>query len=505
MATIGKVKAVFTASTAGLVEPVDRSTAALARMERAISGVATAGRIVAAIEVGRVFTSIASTAVGAVRSLIGIGQAAAQSIDDVSKLSRKLGLTYAELAALSHAGNLAGVSMELIGKAAVKADVAFVRAAQGSTTAQEALAGLRLTVGGLQGMTAADRFLAISKAISNIPTPAERSAAAVKLFGKAGAELTPLFEEGAGAIQAAYLEAQKFGMALSNEQGVAVENMNDAWDRVRASIGGIVAQVTARLAPAVQGIADTFTNFVGRIGGANIGQVIGDGILRGARGLAIVADDMIAQFQSFFGDFSNTFSAMQTVLDGAYRLTGLVQALVSAIATVFSAIPGIFSSAAKSFTQMLGITPQWLRDYQSALTGNFFFTAGGVSSGFGMMTGGIGTGDQANATGGKLTAALDRFTAQASAMATGPSRATATTVAETPSVMAAQMASGPSSTALRGVLSNTSEGISEMLRMIRGTRDDLAQQQLEATQQVAFNTDPRNSAREQQVALEIAW
>lgn len=505
MATIGKVKAVFTASTAGLVEPVDRSTASLARMERALAGVASAGKLVAAIEVGRVFTSVASMATGAVRSIVAFGQNAAQGIDDVSKMSRKLGLTYAELAALAHAGNLAGVSMELIGKAAVKADLAFVRAAQGSVVAQDALAGLKLTVAGMQGMTAADRFLAIAQAIANIPTPAERSAAAVKLFGKAGAELTPLFEEGAGAIQAAYLEAQKFGMALSNEQGAAVENMNDAWDRVKASISGIVNQVVARLAPAVQGVADTFTNFVGRIGGANIGETIGNGILQGARGLAIVADDLATRFQAFFADAKNSFGGMRTVVDGAYRAAGAVQTLVSGIATIFSAIPGFFSTAAKAATEMLGVTPQWLRDYQAYLTGNLAFTAGATASGFNMATNGIGQNTEAVA-GGRITAALDKFIAQSQAMATGPSRAVATNVQvapveQTPMAQAATL----SSASLKGVLSNTVEGITEMLRLQRGSQDDIARQQLEATQQVAWNTDPRNAAREQQVALEIGW
>ena len=505
MATIGKVKAVFTASTAGLVEPVDKSTASLARMERALAGVASAGRIVAAIEVGRVFTSVAGMATGAVRSLVAFGQNAAQSIDDVSKMSRKLGLTYAELATLAHFGNLAGVSMELIGKAAVKADVAFVRAAQGSVVAQDALAGLKLTVAGLQGMTAADRFLAIGQAIANIPTPAERSAAAVKLFGKAGAELTPLFEEGAGAIQAAFFEAQRFGMALSDEQGAAVENMNDAWDRVKASIGGIVNQVVARLAPAVQGIADTFTNFVGRIGGANIGAAIGDGILTGARGLAIVADDLAGRFQNFFADAQKSFGGMQTVVDGAYRVTGAVQTLIGGIATIFSAIPGFFSTAAKAATEMLGVTPQWLRDYQASLTGNLVYTAGATVSGFNMAAGGIGGAGEA-AAGGKITAALDRFIAESRAMATGPSTAAVTNVQtlppeQTPMAQAATL----SSSALKGVLSNTVEGITEMLRLQRGTQDDIARQQLEATQQVAWNTDPRNAAREQQVALEIGW
>lgn len=505
MSTIGKVKAVFSASTGGLVEPVDRSTAALARMDRALASVAATGKIVAAIEVGRVFTSLVSGAVGAARSLIGIGQGAAETIDQTSKLSRRLGLTYAELSGLAHAGDLAGVSMELIGKAATKADVAFVRAAQGSVIAKEAFSGLGLEIAGLQGMSAGDRFIAIAQRIADLPTAAERSAAAIRLFGKAGADLVPLFEAGGGAIREAYGEAFKFGAALSDAQGVAVENMNDAWSRVRASISGIVGQVVVRMAPAVQGIADTFTDLVGRIGGANIGTAIGDGILAGARSLAVVADGLAGRLGALFSDFGSAFSQMGSVVDVAYRVTGAVQGLIGALGTLFTAIPGIFSTDAKSFTDMVGITPQWLKDYQAGIRGNFFDSAAYSGAGFSAMAGGLKS-SSGPAAGGTLTAALDRFIEQSRAVATGPSKSLPQTVPmEAASTRAVASIDGRNNSALKGVLADGVEGYSEMLRLMRGGGDDVAAAQLEAMQTIAANTDPRNAVREQAAVFEMGY
>jgi hypothetical protein len=109
-------------------------------------------------------------------------------------------MTYGELAGLGFAGAQVGVSMESIGKAVTKADVAFVKATQGSKLATAAFAGIGLSVEQLEGLSPAERFRAIADGISALPTAAERSRAALQIFGKAGAELLPMFEGGAGAI-----------------------------------------------------------------------------------------------------------------------------------------------------------------------------------------------------------------------------------------------------------------------------------------------------------------
>jgi hypothetical protein len=125
----------------------------------------------------------------AVNTLTGMASAAAENVDVQSKLSRRLGMTYAELSGLKLAGDLAGVGIETIGAAMTKADVAMQKAAGGSKAANAAFATLGLSVDQLQGMSAADRFSAIAESISALPTSAERAAAAVALFGRSGAQL----------------------------------------------------------------------------------------------------------------------------------------------------------------------------------------------------------------------------------------------------------------------------------------------------------------------------
>lgn len=346
----GKVNVSITASTGGL-------TAGLSRAGKQLTGFASG--VASALNPLRALGTVASSTFGqltmfslasrAVSGFESMAKAAAENIDVQSKLSRRLGMTYGELAGLKLAGDLAGVGVESIGTAMTKADVMMEKAAGGSKTAEKAFANLGLTAEQLQGMSSADRFEAIAQAIANIPDSAGRASAAVALFGRSGANLLPLFEGGADSIRQAREEAQKFGLTLTNAQGKNVEDMNDSFTRVSSAIQGIVQQVVAHLAPAITGIATQFTDFVGSIGGANIGQAIGEALLNAAEYLAGVGDYIIANFgptlQSVFqylsqvgGQWNSMWAFADRIAAGFRGAFEFLKAVGAGIGLVFSRI-----------------------------------------------------------------------------------------------------------------------------------------------------------------------
>lgn len=293
----GRVNVSVSASTGGLTAGLSRAGKSLRSFASSVSSLGSPLSALGAVA-RSTFGQLAlfSIAKGAIGTLQGMVSSAAEGVDQLSKLSRRLGTTYSELAGLKLAGDLAGVGIDSIATAMTKADVALVKAQGGSKQANAAFETLGLTAEQLAGMSGADRFEAIATAISRLPTEAERSAAAVALFGRSGAQLLPLFEGGASGIKQAREEAERFGLALTNAQGRNVEDMNDSFTRVGAAIQGVVQQVTAHLAPAITSIAQEFTNFVGSVGGDNIGQAIGEALLDGADYLAQVGDYLIANF-----------------------------------------------------------------------------------------------------------------------------------------------------------------------------------------------------------------
>ncbi len=71
------------------------------------------------------------------------------------------------------------------------------------------------------------------------------------MFGKAGADLLPLFEKGAAGIRAAREEAQKLGLSFSDETLKKLSDADEAIKRMKESWSGVAGVLTADVAPAL--------------------------------------------------------------------------------------------------------------------------------------------------------------------------------------------------------------------------------------------------------------
>ena len=453
MASIGKVSAVFTASTSGLTAGVKAAGSSFRSLQSDTKGLESSMRTLVAINATQLFASVASSALSSVRSLVSFGQAQAEVIDNASKLAARLGMTYGEFAGLSLAADLAGVSMDTIGKASQKAEIAFAKAAGGSKVASAAFAGLGLSVEQLNGMSAADRFDAIASAIAALPTEAQRAAAAVQLFGKAGSELLPLFAGGAEGIKQARAEADRLGLALTTTQGREVEKMNDSFTMVGKTIEGVVQQVTAFLAPAVTKISNAFVKMVGDIGGKNIGQFIGQGIVDGAKYLATVADMIANGFRDMYFAAADVLGV--AVSKEAQRLKEM-QAQINAGMAPQLAVPGsggfvtqldpVFAAELSSLTDAVAAQRQPLTMFSDIV----------AKAGDAITTAINGPQEDANRPSPKI---------------------------EIAPVVVVDVAQ-----AIKGIDSRTTEGITEMFRLMRGGAGDVQEQQLSVLEEIAANT-----------------
>ena len=496
MAAIGKVSAVFSASTSGLTSGVKSASSALKGLQSDVSSLRGGMTALVAINGAQLFGSLVSSATQGISSLISMGQAQAEVIDSTSKLAARLGMTYGELSGIALAGELAGVSLETIGAAATKADVAFVKAQQGSAVAQAAFANLGITVEQLAGLNAADRFDLIASSIAGIPGEAERAAAAVAIFGRSGAQLLPLFAGGAEGIAAAREEAERFGLALTTAQGQDVEEMNDAFTRAQKAIEGVVQQVVAYLSPAIATVTTAFSDLIANIGGANIGQAIGDGILQGARFLAEIGDFVIQNFGSTFTYLSQVGQQWGSVADFFGRtanfLSGVFNAAQAGLGLIVLGFTGAFeglATIAQKIGQFLGFDTSSLdavvegakafnQTLSDGITENVTAAQQGFSAAFATDAAPVG-----KAIAGPLTTALDAAYAKADASAKQIEKTKPAPIDVTQTVEFAGI-----DQAIKGIDSRSSEGIAEMFRLMRGGGGDVQQQQLSVLEEIAANT-----------------
>lgn len=258
---------------------------------------------------GNVFQDIGSRVTSLVTSVNG-------SIDTLNDFSARTGIGVEELQGYSLAAKLAGVDTEQFGAAVQKLAVNIGKATPGDAL-DKSLRGINLSVQELRALAPEQQFSAIGQAISQLPTAADRAAAAVEIFGKQGAALAPLFREGAASIEELQAKAERLGIIVSETQVNNVADMNDAFDLVRATIEGITGQVIGNLAPAVTEVTNQFLQFVESWsgaqgeGGTGIANAITDVLLQGAEYFAGIFDEFVANF----GSLGETFSYAADIFD----------------------------------------------------------------------------------------------------------------------------------------------------------------------------------------------
>lgn len=251
------------------------------------------------------------------------------TLDALHDLSQRTDISAESLQVFQMAARLAGVD-DLTG-ALSKLAVAIGQAAESGNT--EAFTRLGLDFEALRTMSPEDQFRAIQAAIAALPTAAQRAAAAVAIFGRAGVELLPLMNENLAEIEA---RMKRLGAVVRDDQVAAIDEMNDALVMVRAMFDGIIGQVTANLAPVVTALAEELMRVVEGFngasgqGGTGIANAITEAMFAGAEYLAGVFDQAMPQLQEFgesMHGVAETFSFVANVFKGVIELfSGYVNA-----------------------------------------------------------------------------------------------------------------------------------------------------------------------------------
>jgi len=315
----------------------DGQLAAMARQLTTISRIQIGRAIVDGFQVlGGLFRNITGQLQGVVASV-------SQSIDSINDLSARTDIGVEALQGLGLAAKLSGVDTEQFAVAVTRLGVAIGKADPGGTF-DKSLRSINLTLAELRGLSPEQQFAAIGQQISQLPTAAERAAAAVEIFGKQGAALAPLFKQGAASVDEIVARAERLGIVLREDQVANVAELNDTFDLVSATIQGIIGQVTGNLAPIVTALANDFLAFVEGFngieatGGTALADRITSSLLDGAEVLAGIFDRTVARFEGFsvtLGDVSDVFaratSGLQAVFSAGQALFNLFQSIGNAV------------------------------------------------------------------------------------------------------------------------------------------------------------------------------
>ena len=210
------------------------------------------------------FTAMAAGAVGVGAAVWGLTSRIG-TLAGVADKAAQTGLSGAFLQQLEYAADQSGVSAETLTGGIKKLTVMIGKAGSGSKEAADALKDIGLSATDLQRLSPEQQFEKVAAGIGKIPTASGRAAAAVKIFGKSGIEMTTLFAGGLGEITKLMQDAKDIGIGLDDEQLKRVADADDSLQKMYASIGAMVDQVAVGLAPAFEAVATEITGLVGPV------------------------------------------------------------------------------------------------------------------------------------------------------------------------------------------------------------------------------------------------
>jgi hypothetical protein len=209
----------------------------------------------------------AALAMDAVQALVGALVDAVKGFADtgseIADTSKKLGIGTTELQRLRYAAKQSGVEMGSLDGAIGKFQKGLSEArAKGTGPLVDGLGQIGVRLEELDGLSPEQQFGLLGDAIAGIKEPSDRTAAAMALFGKSGADLLPFLMEGQAGIGALTKRADELGIVMSESAVGAADALGDTLDDLDAVIGAAAGRVAGALAPAITDMVGKTTEWI---------------------------------------------------------------------------------------------------------------------------------------------------------------------------------------------------------------------------------------------------
>jgi len=200
-------------------------------LTKGIGGVAAALGVGAILEAGKQFADFAEQTL--------------HSAEQLGKTADEIGITTTQLQGLQYAATQSSTSQEALTTGLERLTRTIGQAADGAKKQQQAFVtlGVSFLDAGGHARETHDVLLDLSDAIMKLPTQAQRAAAEVAVFGRAGQEMDAFMRQGASSISELENKARSLGMVLGENEVQAahradaeIEGLRLNWERLTEHI-----------------------------------------------------------------------------------------------------------------------------------------------------------------------------------------------------------------------------------------------------------------------------
>jgi len=209
-----------------------------------------------------------------------------QLADSMGKTAEQTGLTVEEISALRFAAEQADVEFASLQSGLVKFNRTIAEAGSGNKAARDAFLQLGISMETVRASKPDELFMLAAQRVSELGSEADRTKALVDLFGRSGADLLPLFSQGAEGLTKAKEAAAELGAVISTEANEKVRKLGDQadllskkWDAFATNLLGKAAPTVIRALEMIEKQMDRpfFEQFLRNISGVTLAEMAGIG------------------------------------------------------------------------------------------------------------------------------------------------------------------------------------------------------------------------------------
>jgi lambda family phage tail tape measure protein len=199
----------------------------------------------------------AAAALLSVRAVVDGLKSAIDAADHLNDLSKKTGIAVDTLGGLGFAAGQAGMDLDSVSAGAGKLNKAIADAATGNKEAAEAFQVLGISLKDTSGqLKKADEVIAeVADKFAQYEDGPEKAAIALRLFGKAGADMIPLLNDGGDALKENIAYYKQFA-GVTEDVASKADAYNDALGKLHLLNGAFSRTLAAEMLPNMQTLVD---------------------------------------------------------------------------------------------------------------------------------------------------------------------------------------------------------------------------------------------------------
>lgn len=260
----------------------------------------------------KLFSAATAAVSAAVKGMYSAMEEGGKLVD----LNAQTGIAVDKLMLLQTAFEQAGMAAEDLQPVVAKMQRAIADASAGNAVAVQKFQQLGISVANLTGLSADEQLAKIGDAISNIKDPAQKSAAAMEVFGKSGAKLLSVFS--AGGMEDIAKNIGKQAILMKENAGL-FDRATDVLGTMGKKMQGLFVGMASQILPPLF----SFIEKLNTIDLAPIGEQIGSAIVKSfeaidfwaanfssAGGGKVLWDTMKLQGAMWVNDLSDSFRAV---------------------------------------------------------------------------------------------------------------------------------------------------------------------------------------------------